>query len=235
VRILNAEKQTMTRRTAACASPIRPHDRSSNSAELELIDRILSGETELFHELVRPSRRMVFAACFSILRNSDDAEDAAQETMLKALKNLDRFRGESKFSTWLVAIALNEARAQLRDSRVSSVDLLEYINREDELRRNRAVVARDEHATPVELLEQKELHRALRVALSSLPKAYRKVLLLRKAEDLTTAKTAGVLGLNEGVVKIRLLRARQMMRQRISAQLETRVMRGSVSRQTIAR
>ncbi len=83
-----------------------------------LIARILAGERELFHDLVRPYEKSVYFAAYSLLQNAEDAEDVAQETVLKALKNLRAFRAESKFSTWLVAIALNEARGRLRHERL---------------------------------------------------------------------------------------------------------------------
>jgi len=80
---------------------------SAAARDAALIARILGGERELFHELVRPYEKSVYLATFSILQNEQDAEDAAQETMLKALKNLHNFRAESKFSTWLISIAVN--------------------------------------------------------------------------------------------------------------------------------
>ncbi len=142
-RILNLKSMAKARRAAA--QPARM--RVSTSDEQQLIQRILDGETELFHELVRPCARMVFCVCQSVLRNRDDAEDAAQEAMLKAFKNLSRFRAESKFSTWLVAIALNEARARLPDRRVSSFDSHEYSGREEEYRQtNRGASRRERHA-----------------------------------------------------------------------------------------
>jgi RNA polymerase sigma-70 factor (ECF subfamily) len=229
-RILNLKSMAKTRRAAA--QPARK--RVSTSDEQQLIQRILDGETDLFHELVRPCARMVFCVCQSVLRNRDDAEDAAQETMLKAFKNLGRFRAESKFSTWLVAIALNEARARLPDRRVTSFDSHEYLGREEEYRQ-RIAAPRDESATPLETLERKEVHRALRTALGSLPKSYRQVLLLRKAEELSTGKTAGLLGVSKGAVKVRLLRARLMMRKKMATQLQQRAnwkFRGGIPCQT---
>ncbi len=95
----------------------RARDRSP-AQERELIARILAGERQLFHELVRPYERSVYFAAYSILGNEHDAEDAAQETVLKALRNLTSFRGEAKFGTWLVSIAINEARARLRHDKV---------------------------------------------------------------------------------------------------------------------
>ena len=91
----------------------------------DLIARVLAGERELFHELVRPYEKSVYFAAFSVLQNEHDAEEAAQETVLKALKNLHTFRAEAKFSTWLVSIALNEARGRLRHARLIEFDSID--------------------------------------------------------------------------------------------------------------
>src|ERR1700733_5799212 len=82
--------------------------------ESELIQRVLSGQHEAFRELVRPCEHAVFMATQAILKNEADAEDAAQEAILKAFTNLATFRGDSKFSTWLVRIATNEALMKMR-------------------------------------------------------------------------------------------------------------------------
>ncbi len=87
------------------------------SEEQALIERILAGQKELFYELVRPHQRSVFLAALAILLNEADAEEVAQEAILKALRNLKQFRGESKFSTWLVRIAIHEARMRIRRER----------------------------------------------------------------------------------------------------------------------
>src|ERR1700680_1101165 len=79
-----------------------------------LIQRIRNGEHDLFYELIRPYERRVYSAAFAILRNGADAEDAAQEAMLKAFKHIRQFREEARFSTWLIQIAVNEARMRRR-------------------------------------------------------------------------------------------------------------------------
>src|SRR5439155_9728924 len=90
---------------------------ASAAREHDLIHRVLAGETDLFYELIRPYERGVFLAAASILGNDADAEDTAQEAILKAYKNLSRFRKESKFSTWLIQIAINESKMKLRKDR----------------------------------------------------------------------------------------------------------------------
>src|SRR3984957_20324076 len=82
--------------------------------EAQMIAKILAGESQLFHELIRPYERRVYVMALSFLHNEADAEDAAQEAFLKAYRNLSSFRGDAKFGTWLVSIALNEARSRIR-------------------------------------------------------------------------------------------------------------------------
>ena len=121
-----------------------------------LIARILAGERELFHELVRPYEKSVYYATFSILQNEQDAEDAAQETILKALKNLHTFRAESKFSTWLISIAINEARARLRHDRLLKLESVDQSPEEEDGSFTPAVIT-DWREVPLEALERKEL------------------------------------------------------------------------------
>src|ERR1700730_16146725 len=82
--------------------------------EQDLIARVQRGQNELFYELVRPYERRVYAAALAILRNETDAEDAAQEAMLKAFRHIRQFRAEARFSTWLIQITVNEARMRRR-------------------------------------------------------------------------------------------------------------------------
>ena len=199
----------------------------SPSQERELIARILAGERQLFHELVRPYERSVYFAAYSILENEPDAEDVAQETVLKALKNLTSFRGEAKFGTWLVSIAINEARARLRHDRVLKFDSVDAIQEEDDGCFVPAVLT-DWREVPSETLERKEVRELLRSALESLPPIYREVLVLRDVQEFNIADTAEMLGVNEGVVKTRLLRARLMMQKILAPQLKTRHAGGGI-------
>jgi RNA polymerase sigma-70 factor, ECF subfamily len=192
--------------------------RAAASRDIELIARIVAGERELFHELVRPSAKVVYYTILAVLRNKEEAEDAAQETLVKALQGLHTFRAESKFSTWLVAIALNEARARFRHNRLLRFESVESPSGTGE-RVFKTVVMADQCQIPLEMLERMELHKTLHLAIRRLPKTYREVLLLRKVEELSVAKTTGVLGISPGLVKTRLLRARLMMRKILARQL----------------
>lgn len=192
----------------------------SASQDSQLVARILAGERQLFHELVRPYERSVYFAAYSVLENEHDAEDVTQETVLKALKNLASFRGESKFGTWLVSIAINEARARLRHARVLKFDSVDAVQEDEEGEFVPALLT-DWREVPSDALERKEVRELLRSALASLPQIYREVLILRDVQEFNIAETAGMLGVNEGVVKTRLLRARLMMQKILAPQLKT--------------
>ena len=181
------------------------------SAEDVLVRRVQNGDSDAFFELVRPYERAVFLTALSLVRNDADAEDVAQEAILKAFKNLARFRQEAKFSTWLIQIAINEAKMRLRKDRrhlYESIDEGRLGDEGDYIPKDFA----DWREIPSEALEQKELRKALTKALDSLPEKYRTVLILRDVQHLSIAETAQVLGLSEANVKTRLSRARLQMR-----------------------
>ena len=181
------------------------------SAEMTLIRRVQNGEADAFFDLVRPYERAVFLAALSLVKNDADAEDVAQEAILKAFKNLARFRQEAKFSTWLIQIAINEAKMKLRKERRHLYESIEEGRPRDDGEYTPQDFA-DWREIPSEALEQKELRNALTKALDSLPEKYRTVLILRDVQHLSITETAQVLGLSEANVKTRLSRARLQMR-----------------------
>lgn len=182
-----------------------------DDAELALIERACGGDTEAFYRLVQPYERVVYLSAFSILQNEHDAEDVAQEAILKALQHLKAFRRESKFSTWLVQIAINEARMRLRKNRPQlheSLDEGQATEEGEYLPKDYA----DWREIPSEALERQEVRDALKRALASLSPKYREVFILRDVQHLSIAETAAALGITEATVKTRLLRARLQMR-----------------------
>jgi len=192
-----------------------PELHSKVARERELIERVLAGEKDLFYELIRPCERGVFLAAASILGNDADAEDAAQEAFLKAYRNLARFRQESKFSTWLIQIAINDAKMKLRKDRrhlYESIDAGQETTEGDYIPTDFA----DWREIPSEALEQSELREALNKALNSLPEKYRTVLILRDVQQMNIAETAKALGISEENVKTRTSRARLQMRDRLA-------------------
>ena len=179
--------------------------------EAALISRILAGETELFHELIRPYERLVYVTIFAILKNETEAEDGAQETMISAFRHLKSFRGDAKFSTWLVTIAMNEARKRLRKGKVAKEDSLDATAEDHHGSDYTPAVLTDWREIPLEALEKKELREKLREAVASLPEKYREVFVLRDIEELNQEETAAALGINVTLVKVRLHRARMML------------------------
>jgi RNA polymerase sigma-70 factor (ECF subfamily) len=184
---------------------------SKSMLERQLMDRVLNGETDLFYELIRPYERAVFFAATSILGNEADAEEVAQEAVLKAFKNLARFRREAKFSTWLIQITINEAKMKLRKDRRHLYESIENGQRNEDGDYIPTDFA-DWREIPSEALEQAELREALQKALMSLPEKYRTVLILRDIQHMSIAETAQALGITEENVKTRTSRARLQMR-----------------------
>ncbi|HUL34432.1 MAG TPA: sigma-70 family RNA polymerase sigma factor [Candidatus Eisenbacteria bacterium] len=195
---------------------------AATEQEKELIARILAGETNLFHELVRPYEKLVYVTVFTMLRNEAEAEDAAQDVMISAFRHLKGFRGDAKFSTWLVTIAMNEARQRLRRAKLVPQDSLEEMIAEKEGDFTPAVLT-DWREIPSAALEKKELRLKLREAVDHLPPLYREVLVLRDLEELNQVETAAALGISINLVKVRLHRARMMLQKLLAPYLKTAV------------
>lgn len=179
--------------------------------EMALIQRVCGGEKQLFYELISPYERSVYIAAFSVLQNEADAEDAAQDAFLKALVHLSSFRAEAKFSTWLIQIALNEARIKRRKDRKSLYASMDEPIQDQEGEYFPKDFA-DWREIPSEALERAELRRALQKAIALLAPKYRVVFVMRDIQNLNIAETAAALQTSEAVVKTRLLRARLQMR-----------------------
>ena len=176
--------------------------------------RAKAGDASAFSDLVRHYDRRVFRMAKQITQNDDDAEDVLQEAFLKAYTHLDDFQGNSKFYTWIVRIAVNEALMKLRKRRSDrAVPLDEPIDTgEDEVIREIAVW--DEN--PEDTYSREELATLLDEAVQSLKPAYRTVFVLRDIEELSIEETAETLNLSISAVKSRLLRARLQLRERLT-------------------
>ncbi|MCU1251410.1 MAG: polymerase, sigma-24 subunit, subfamily [Edaphobacter sp.] len=186
--------------------------------EAQIIASIVRGETHLFHDLIRPYERSVYAMVLSMLQNEADAEDAAQEAFLKAYRNLAKFRAESKFSTWLISIALNEARSKLRQKKSVKIEALDAGSEEDG--HVSPAILRDWREVPSEALERKEVRRMIQLAVADLPGIYREIFLLRDVEELSVNESAEALGISVASVKVRLHRARMMLQKTLAPQLK---------------
>ena len=200
----------MSEATTSLHKPVPEVD----SREHDLIRRVQNGEHELFYDLLRPYESRVYRAAFSILRNEADAEDAAQEAVVKAFTNIRQFRAESRFSTWLIQIAINEARMRRRKQHP---ELIEPIaDRQDDSGNYVPRDFADWREIPSETLERKEVREKLAEALASLGQIYRDVFVLRDMQHLSIEETAAALKISTASVKTRLLRARLMLRDLLS-------------------
>jgi RNA polymerase sigma-70 factor (ECF subfamily) len=182
--------------------------------EETLVRRVQNGERELFYELVQPYERRVYSAALAILRDQAEAEDAAQEAVLKAFKHIRQFRAEAKFSTWLLQITINEARMRRRKQRAHTMESIADQQNEDGdyIPRDFA----DWREIPSETLERREVREALMKALTALSDKYREVFVLRDMQHLSIEETAKILDISTASVKTRLLRARLMLRDLLS-------------------
>jgi RNA polymerase sigma-70 factor (ECF subfamily) len=188
-------------------------------SERELIARILAGEADAFHDLIRPCERMVYMTVLAMMKDESEAEDVTQEAMLKAFRALRSFQAQSKFSTWLVAIALNEGRRRLRIAGRAPLESLEEQAPEHEGDFTPAILT-DWREIPLEALERKEIRQALVQAVGQLPPIYRQVFTLRDIEELDVKETAEVLEISSNVVKVRLHRARMLLQKRLAPLLK---------------
>jgi RNA polymerase sigma-70 factor (ECF subfamily) len=188
-------------------------------SEAESIRRILAGERQLFHDLIRPCERPVFFLLHSLLRNETEAEDAAQETMIKAYRNLHLFRGDSQFRTWVLSIARNEGLSRLRKAERRREDSLDALTDEDSGDFTPAILT-SWREIPAQTLEREELGSLLRTAIDELPEIYRNVVLLRDIEELNGHETAAALGISEGAMKVRLHRARALLQRELAPKLK---------------
>lgn len=188
---------------------VEKDDAGAASRERELIGRVLAGELEVFYELVAPIERRLYFTALDIVRNDGDAEEVAQEAILKAFRNLKSFRGDCKFSTWVFSITVNEARMRLRRRREV---LLDDLQPEEEDGDYTPLQIADWREIPSEVVEKEEMREHLKVAVASLGERYREVLILRDVNGLSIAETSKALNISEANVKVRLLRARLMLR-----------------------
>jgi RNA polymerase sigma-70 factor, ECF subfamily len=193
-------------------------NQSENEAEAAMIASILAGNTHLYHDLIRPHERSVYMMALSFMKNEADAEDIAQEAFLKAFRNLSRFRAESKFSTWLISITLNEARSRLRRKTIVRMESLD--DSPEEVTAVSPALLRDWREIPSEALERQELRLMLQDAVTGLPEIYRQVFLLRDIEELSVNETAAALSISVPSVKVRLHRARMMLQKQLTPLLK---------------
>jgi RNA polymerase sigma-70 factor, ECF subfamily len=199
---------------------IQPKVGEPVSDELALVEAAKAGDVGAFEELVRRYDRNVFRIAQHITQNREDAEDVVQDAFFKAYSNLSQFQGQSKFYTWLVRIAVNEALMRLRRRRPErTVSLDEDVKTEDDTVPREVA---DWSPNPEQQYTQAELREILDRTIHGLPATFRTVFVLRDVEGLSTEETAEALDLSIPAVKSRLLRARLQLRSRLSKYFQRR-------------
>lgn len=182
----------------------------SADPDAEFVARVKAGETDAFEELVRRHGRRVYRSLLGVLGNVEEAEDALQDAFLKAFQHLPEFEGRSRFSTWLVRIALNTGLQRLRGRKD-----FETLDDDSEEFRPRRIQAWTEN--PEDLYSREELRRLVEQEVMKLPAKYRVALMLRDLEELSTEEAANALGLTIPGLKARVLRGRLMLRESMVA------------------
>ncbi len=190
------------------------------SDELALVRAAKAGDISAFEQLVRRYDRNVFRIAQHITQNREDAEDVVQDAFLKAYENLKNFQEQSKFYTWLVRIAVNEALMRLRRRRPERMVSLDEDVKTEEDSMPREVA--DWTPNPEQQYSQEELRDILTRTIQGLPSSFRTVFVLRDVEGLSTEETAEALGLSIPAVKSRLLRARLQLRERLNKYFKKR-------------
>jgi RNA polymerase sigma-70 factor (ECF subfamily) len=208
------------RQTAGVKSPARRGCKLRTTVEgqpsdTELVRRAKAGDMAAFESLVLRFERRVFTLALRITGNQHDAEDVTQQTFLSALENLDGFRGDASFGTWLSRIATHAALKVIRKRKGLPTVSLDGEHDDPNGARPAPMpeVIADWRQTPEELLRHRETRRILDEALGQLDEKHRAVFLLRDVEGLSVKETAEALGLSEANVKVRLLRARLQLRE----------------------
>jgi|SRR5215472_4762286 len=194
----------------------RPNPNVRDEDDVLLVERVLAGDRRAFEPLVRKHERRVFRVALAVLGNIEDAEEAMQETFIKAFRHLDHFRKEALFTTWLTRIAINEA-IQKRRARKNVVPLTEVDVATEQFTPKRYESWK---SNPEQLYGKQEIHRMVESAIQSLPEIYREAFVLRDLEELSAAEAAEALGITVPPVKSRLLRARLMLRESLAEKFE---------------
>ncbi len=207
--------------TAACQGTLNAPEVEAAAHELELFRRAQQGDFAAFEALVDRFQPRVYRLARRILGPVQDAEDVTQQTFLSLIEHIDQFQGESAVATWVLRIATNHALKVLRKRRGLPTVPLEAVADPDD---NYATLPHPSYIAqwrenPEDLAQRAEVRQLVEQALTDLDDKYRVVFVLRDIEGLSIKETAAALGLSEANVKVRLLRARLQLRERLTQAL----------------
>jgi RNA polymerase sigma-70 factor, ECF subfamily len=193
-------------------SPAGSSMASSPMSDEEVVRRVRAGETALYEILMRRHNQRLYRAARAILGNEGEAEEVMQEAYVRAYIHLEQFDGRAKFSTWLTKIAVHEALARARKRRkIVEIDATPGST-------EGPMSLQSKEPSPEQEVLTHTMRIVLEAAIDKLPDTYRSVFMLREIEGMNTAETAQCLDIGEDAVKVRLHRARALMRKDIYAQ-----------------
>lgn len=195
--------------SSSSVQPATTHPERSET--IELVRKAQNGDRTAFACLVEPYMRKTYHVALRITRNREDAEDASQQTLLKAFANIKQFQGNAQFSTWLTRIAMNEALMLVRKRRSEDAHLT-YENDTAEGPATIEKISAGETAHPEVLYEAREHHEALRTAIRGLRGTLRVVVWMLGIEEQKSKDAAKMLNLSQSAVKLRFSRARRQLR-----------------------
>lgn len=190
--------------------------------ETELVAALRLGDDRAFETLVRTHSGRMLSVCRRILRSDEEARDAVQEAFVSAFKSIRSFEGTCQLGTWLHRIAVNASLMRLRSRKRRPEESIDDLLPAFKDNGHAAVEPRDWSPSALQQVETRETRDFVRDCIDRLPEIYRMVLLLRDIQELDTAEAALVLGVTEGVVKVRLHRARHALRKLLSERFEER-------------
>ena len=182
----------------------------TNLTDEQLVELAVKENPDAFGEIVKRWERKIFALCFGMLSREDEAKDAAQETFIAAYRNLGKFRGDAKVSSWLHRIAINQCLTTKRRAKTRSESFLD-----DEENTAEKVFVAPAHLSPSKTTEQNERLNIVRQAVSSLPEDLRQVVVMKEFEDMTFQEISDNLDLPLSTVKSRLYTALKQLRAKL--------------------
>lgn len=191
--------------------------------EKQLIKYAKSGDFKAFTKLIDTNKDKIYALALKMTANKQDAEDIVQDTFIKAIDNIDKFREESSFGTWLYTIALNQSRALLgkqRDKDLKPVEFYLPLSSESDFNHQADSFKLFDWKDPHSELESNELKKIINNAVAELPHQYREVFLLRYIEELSIKEIAKITKESTASIKSRVLRAKLAVRDRLSKVFE---------------
>ena len=188
---------------------------ASQADDNELVKRVCMGETQLFRLLIEHHQQHIFNLCYRMLRQFEEADDATQDTFLKAYRSLKQFRGNARLKTWLCQIARNECLNRLRHENMASLD--------QQLTTDYSFQIADSTPSPLELIEQQETQSIVHEAINKLPHQYRLVITLFHLNGLSYEEISQVMEIPMGTVKTHIFRARELLKSKLQAFVEGKI------------